>query len=60
MQRLLIRTVGGSVLSLSTAQLAIVGGVAVVAIIAAAWLADRICEEHDVRVDVRGVKVDLT
>ena len=60
MQRLLIRTVSGSVLSLSTAQLAIIGGVAVVAILAAAWVADRICEEHDVHVDVRGGRVDLT
>ena len=60
MQRLLFKTVSGSVISLTTGQFAIAGGVVVVAILAAAWVADRICKGHDVHVDVRGVRVDLT
>ena len=58
MQRIIIKTVGGG-LALTTGQLAIVAGVAVVAIFTAAWLVDRICEEHDVHIEVGGTKVDL-
>ena len=59
MQRFIIRTVGGSLVTLPTGQLAIAAGVVVVAIFAGAWLADRICREHDVHVEVGTFKVDL-
>ena len=60
MQRFIIKTVGGSLVTLPTGQFAIAAGVVVVAIFAGVWLADRICMDHDVHVEVGGISFDLT